>query len=135
MKHLLLSLLYPVAAALLLCAASRKPAPDCSKTSDACSAAPAARSPFLEASANPDRPAASHKPGKAVKKAEPAPTAPAQPAAAAVEVATAPAVPAAPGAEQKTSTFSNPLWTFFAAGGLGGLYMYLKNGSGKRRRK
>ncbi|MCX5793277.1 MAG: hypothetical protein NTY45_13845 [Elusimicrobia bacterium] len=135
MKHLILSLFCPAAAALLLCAASQKTAQDCSKTSDACSAAPAARSPFLEASANPDRAVASHKPGKAVKKAEQAQAAPAQPAAAAVEVATAPAVPASPAAEQKTSAFSNPLWTFFAAGGLGGLYMYLKNGSGKRRRK
>ncbi len=127
MKHLILSLFCPAAAALLLCAASQKPAQDCSKTSDACSAAPAARSPFLEASANPDRPVASHYPGKAVKKAEQAP--------AAVAVTTASAVPAAPAAEQKTSAFSNPLWTFFAAGGLGGLYMYLKSGSGKRRRK
>ncbi|MEI7527491.1 MAG: hypothetical protein WCK76_00995 [Elusimicrobiota bacterium] len=132
MKHPILSLFCPAAAALLLCAASQKPAQDCSKTSDACSAAPAARSPFLEASANPDRPVTSHKPAKVLKKAEQAPVVPAQPVAAAVEVATAPVVPAS---EQKTSTFSNPLWTFFAAGGLGGLYMYLKNGSGKRRRK
>ena len=138
MKHLLLSLLFPAAAALLLSGAAHKPAKDCSKTSDACSAAPVPRSAFLEAAASFGKTAPDNKPAAAAKKVQPPPAAPALPPAALVEastIAAVPAAPAAPAAGEPSSAFSNPIWTLFAAGGLGGLYLYLKTGSGRRRRK
>jgi len=103
--------------------------PGCPKDSDACAAAPAARSPFQEASAAPAKASTAAQPVKAVKKTA---SQPIVTEIAAVSSSTAPIVSSAPPAPVAAS---NPLWIIFAAGGLAGLYLYLGKDSAKRKRK
>lgn len=112
-----------------LTAYAAAPAPGCAKDSDACAAAPASRSPFLEASANPAKAAAAVQPAKTVKKPAPRPAAADIPAVSTAAQAAAAPVPAAPPAS------SNPLWVLFAAGGLAALYFYLGKDAGKKKRR
>ncbi|OGS13033.1 MAG: hypothetical protein A2234_09535 [Elusimicrobia bacterium RIFOXYA2_FULL_58_8] len=107
-----------------MCAAVPVFAQDCSKKTDACSAAPARRSLFLEASAAPGTAPVLVSPGQAGKKSPEVPVAAGVSTAAAVQ-----ASPSAPAAA------SNPLWAIFAAAGLAGLYLYLRKDSAKRRKK
>lgn len=111
-------------------------AEDCAKNADACSQSGKKLSPFVQASLREARtPDPAGKPGAALRQAPPAkPRAELKPApvpsAAAVSSAPAAAAPAAPAKEG----LSSPLWLFFVAGSLAGLYFYLRGGT-KRGRK
>jgi hypothetical protein len=129
MKHLLFCLL----AFSPLLAYGGADTPGCPKDADACVAAPARRSAFLEAAAKL-QPAAAQ-PAKAAKKAAAAvkavaaagvPTAAV--AGSTVTAADAPVVP-------QPAASSNPLWVLFAGAGLAGLYFYLRSGSAKKKRR
>ncbi|OGR99121.1 MAG: hypothetical protein A2016_04355 [Elusimicrobia bacterium GWF2_62_30] len=117
--------LYFLLASAFFCVPSS--AQECSKNSDACAAAPAPRSPFLEASSKPASAPAPARKKPAAKKVS-APAVPAAPAASTAAATAAPAEAAAP------EPLSSPLWLFFVLGGLALLYLYLANGKkGKRK--
>ena len=121
MKHALYCLLVVLPAL----AYGGAPAP-CAKDADAC-ADTGPRSAFLEAAKAPGKPKAAAPSEKAAKKSAPAP------APENYNVAASPPVDAPPPAAPGPS--SNPLWVVFAAGGLAGLYLYLKNDAVKKKRK
>lgn len=126
MKHALYCLL----ALLPALAHGGQPAP-CAKEAEACSDT-GPRSAFLEA-AKPAAATVADKRGKAGKNVAP-PGAAVNPAAAA-QAAAGEAAPAADAPAEKPAASSNPLWVVFAAGGLAGLYLYLKNDAVKKKRK
>lgn len=97
--------------------------PGC-QSSAACAAVPASVSPFLEASINPEPAQDAAQTDERIKKRAPQP--------AAVQISTVSAVPVS---GLQPASASNPLWVLFAVGVLAGLYLYLKQDSGKRRRK
>ena len=114
--------------ALLLVSPAVFAADGCSDNSDACSAGTKKQSPFLKAAME----------GNAVIQAAPAP---AKKNRAVVKADAAPAVAASsaavaaerlPGADGK---LSNPAWLILVFAGFAGLYLYLKEGFKKRRRK
>lgn len=116
-------LLLPFLAAPAWCAS-----PDCSKSSEACSETGRVRSPFLAAAA---RDAAAEK-AAAKKQASVKPAAVAVPAATAAPAAApaAPVTPVAPAA----SPLAQPGWSLLAVGLIAGLYFYLRENSGKRKK-
>ncbi|HNW44483.1 MAG TPA: hypothetical protein PKI19_08255 [Elusimicrobiales bacterium] len=128
MKYIFYFLLaFPVVAAH-----SAEPAP-CAKDADACSAS-GPRSAFLEAAKAAPAPAAA-RPGKTGKDERRRPAAVEASSAAAAAVTAAASEAGAVAAAQRPAASSNPLWVLFAAGGLAGLYLYLKSDAGKRRPK
>ena len=114
MRITALLLLLPLCAAL----PSSSGAADCQNNSGSCSDGAKKQLPFLEAAQAAASAAAAEKKG---------PAAPA-PAAAAVQVSSAPAT--AP-----DSGFSRPQWLIFVGAALAGLYIYLRGGVKKGRKK
>jgi hypothetical protein len=113
----------PIAAVLLLFCLAPGRAADCSKNSDACSAARKDSSPFLAAAATVPPTAQPSAVGRSPDRSSPA-----APAEAPVSAADA-AVPSVPG------TFSRPGWLIFIGGVVAGLYFYLGGGAKKGKRK
>jgi len=98
--------------------------PGCPEDANACAAVPAERSPLLGTSVKPGPAPSGAKSVKPVKNIAPQ--------SVKVEM---PAAPAGPVPPPRPAAASNPLWSLFVAGGLAGLYLYLKKEAGKRGRK
>ena len=122
-KHLL------ILALLLVCPAVFA-GTDCPENSDACAAEKKKLSPFIEAS-RAEKSVPQVVPAPAIKRraaVKPADAAPAVAAPAAAAPSVPPGRPAAGG-------LSNPSWLLLVFAGFAGLYLYLRGGANKRRRK
>jgi len=119
---------------LVLCSAAVLHAEDCAPDADACSAKTSRQSPFLQASAveNAKTPAAEKVSRAPVKTG---PVAPAVVPAVAPAVAVSPAPPEVSSAPPAAGGLASPAWLLPIAGGLAGLYFYLRGGNKKRRRR
>ncbi len=103
---------------------------DCTDNSDACAAGKKKLSPFIEAS-RAEKTVPQSVPARANKRraaASPAEAAPAVAASTAAAFAVPAGRPAAGG-------FSNPSWLLLVFAGFAGLYLYLRGGGNRRRRK